>query len=289
VFGEAAPGLGKADLTVANLETAITTRGEPQAKAYHFRTNPTALTALKDGGIDVATMANNHAADYGDQGLADTLKAIQDGPLPVVGIGKDIAAAFTPYTTTIHGAKIAIFGADQLWDETTLRLFSAGADKPGVANARDDADRLVAAVKRYATKGYVVIPFLHWGVEDTNCANQVQADLADRLAKAGAAAVIGSHPHVLQGAGWRSDGVFVAYSMGNFLWWGGGTPNEDPTGVLTLTIAHGRVVKDRFAPALVDKRGVPVPATGATKDRVLQVWNAARDCAPGGLSGSPPG
>ena len=69
-FGVAAPGLAAADLTMVNLETAITTGGEPEPKSFTFRAPPTALTALADAGIDVASMANNHGADYGATGLA---------------------------------------------------------------------------------------------------------------------------------------------------------------------------------------------------------------------------
>jgi poly-gamma-glutamate synthesis protein (capsule biosynthesis protein) len=74
-FGPIASLLRSADLTLVNLETAVTTRGTPQPKVYHFRTNPTAFTALADAGIDIANMANNHDHDYGRVGRADTLAA----------------------------------------------------------------------------------------------------------------------------------------------------------------------------------------------------------------------
>jgi len=76
-FGVAAPGLAAADLTVVNLETAITTGGDPEPKSFTFRAPPAALTALSDAGVDVASMANNHGADYGATGLADTVAAIE--------------------------------------------------------------------------------------------------------------------------------------------------------------------------------------------------------------------
>lgn len=100
VFAQATPGLRRADLTMVNLETAITIGGEPQNKAFTFRAPPSAFTALRDAGIDVATMANNHGADYGSSGLHDTLAAIDASHFPVVGIGPNDDAAFAPYTTT---------------------------------------------------------------------------------------------------------------------------------------------------------------------------------------------
>lgn len=284
VFAEAAPVLARADLTMVNLETAITTGGDRQDKAFTFRAPPSALTALRDAGIDVATMANNHGADYGQAGLRDTLAAITASGFPVIGIGRDADQAYAPYTTTLHRQRLAIIAADQVWDETTLRLFSAGPSTPGVASAR--SPRLIDAVRSARAAGYAVIVYLHWGTEYDPCPNPDQRTLADQLAAAGAAAIVGTHAHVLQGAGWRADGVYVAYGLGNYLWWRSYGNDQDDNGVLTLTLRDGRVVGDVFAAAHLDQRGVPMPATGAQKQRIDAEWNQRRGCA--GLSATPP-
>ncbi|GAB2488215.1 hypothetical protein GCM10027265_45180 [Jatrophihabitans fulvus] len=285
VFGEAQPGLASADLTMVNLETAVTTGGTAQDKAFTFRAPPSALTALRESGVDVATMANNHGADFGEEGLQDTLRAIRTSRFPVIGVGRDAAAAFAPYRTTIAGTKLAIFAADQVDDETTLRLFSAGAGKPGVANAYEP--RLVRDVRRAVRAGWTVVVYLHWGVELETCPSDLQRGLADRLADAGASAVVGTHAHVLQGAGWRPDGTYVAYGLGNYLWWESFGNEQDDNGVLTLTFDHGKVVRARFAVSHLDDRGVPVPATGAQKRRIDDEWARDRRCA--GLAVRPPG
>jgi poly-gamma-glutamate synthesis protein (capsule biosynthesis protein) len=285
VFGHAQPGLADADLTMVNLETAITNgHGTPQNKEFVFQAPPVALAALRDAGVDVATMANNHGADYGTGGLADTLHAIKRSGFPVIGIGANAKQAFTPYTTTLNGTKVAIIAADQVQDETTLSLFSAGPHKPGVANAF--SGRLVRAVRRYKAAGYLVIVYLHWGIELQTCPSSLQTSLAGTLAAAGATAVVGTHAHVLQGAGWRPDGTYVAYGLGNYLWWESFGNDQDDNGVLTLTFRHGRVVRDRFAPSHLDDQGVPVPATGAERHRILAEWRADRRCTD--LSAQPP-
>jgi poly-gamma-glutamate synthesis protein (capsule biosynthesis protein) len=270
---------------MVNLETAITTGGIPQDKAFHFRAPASALTALRDAGVDVATMANNHAADYGAPGLSDTLAAIAASHFPVIGIGADDAQAFAAFNRTIDGTRIAIIAADQVQDETTLRLFSAGPGKPGVANAY--SPELLDAVRAARAQGYLVIVYLHWGTEHTTCPNEDQRTLTDQLAAAGATAVVGTHAHELQGAGWRRDGVFVAYGLGNYLWFKGAGDDSPDNGVLTLTFRGGKVVGDSFAPAHLDERGVPVPATGPTRTRIEGEWQAARECA--GLSATRPG
>jgi poly-gamma-glutamate synthesis protein (capsule biosynthesis protein) len=285
VFGRAQPGLADADLTMVNLETAITNgHGTPQNKEFTFQAPPVALSALRDAGVDVATMANNHGADYGPGGLADTLAAIKHSGFPVIGIGRNAKHAFAPYTATLNGTKVAIIAADQVQDETTLSLFSAGAHKRGVANAF--SAQLVRAVRQAKAAGYLVIVYLHWGVELQTCPSSLQTGLAGTLAAAGATAVIGTHAHVLQGAGWRPDGTYVAYGLGNYLWWESFGNNQDDNGVLTLTFRHDRVVRDRFAPSHLDDQGVPVPATGAERQRIRAEWDQDRSCTD--LSGHPP-
>ncbi|MBE7187218.1 CapA family protein [Jatrophihabitans endophyticus] len=287
VFGKAEPGLRRADLTMVNLETAITTRGVPQAKEFHFRAPPKALTALRDAGIDVATEANNHGADYGNQGLHDTLRAIRRSHFPVIGIGKDADAAFRPFTRTVNGTEVAIIAADQVQDETTLRLFSAGRHKPGVANAY--SPRLISAVKKAKAAGYLVIVYVHWGIELQTCPSGDQRALAKKLSRAGATAVIGTHAHVLQGAGWlphSGAGTYVAYGLGNYLWWESFDNDQDDNGVLTLTFAHHKVVGSHFAASHLANSGVPVPAHGAQKRRIDHEFAADRRCT--GLSATPP-
>src|SRR5690242_2062426 len=107
-LGPMTPVLSAADFAMVNLESAITERGVPQPKTYHFRTTPQALDALRRSGIDAVTMANNHSVDYGAQGLADSIDAKHHAPIPVVGIGADDTEAYRPYVTTVNGVRLAV-------------------------------------------------------------------------------------------------------------------------------------------------------------------------------------
>jgi hypothetical protein len=201
VFGPAAAVLGAADLSMVNLETAITTAGTKQNKEFTFQAPPAALAALAAGGVDLASMANNHGADYGASGLQDTLAAISASGFPVVGIGANADAAYAPWRTTVRGTPIAVFAASHVRDET-LANFSAGPAKAGIASAYSAT--LIAGVRAAKAAGDVVIVYLHWGTEYTSCPNGEQTGLASQLAAAGASAVVGAHVHELQGAGWRA-------------------------------------------------------------------------------------
>lgn len=282
-FGPAAAVLSAPDLTMVNLETAIAVGGHPEAKTFTFQAPPSAFAALRSAGVDVATMANNHAADYGSAGLAQTLAAIRDTGFPVVGIGANADQAYAPYYVKVNGVRLAIVAASQVREET-LAHFTATDSTPGIANAY--SDRLVASVRAARARADVVIAYLHWGTEYQNCPNSDQRALADRLVAAGAAAVVGTHAHVLQGAGWRPDGSYVGYGLGNYFWWRSFGNAQDDAGVLTLTFTHGRVVGAAFSPAHLDDRGIGVPATGAEAQRILGEWDQARQCA--GLLAAPP-
>jgi poly-gamma-glutamate synthesis protein (capsule biosynthesis protein) len=282
-FGVAAPVLSAADLTMVNLETSISVGGTAANKSFTFQAPPTAFDALRDAGVDVATMANNHAADYGADGLDQTLAAITASGFPTVGIGPNAAAAYAPWYTTLRGVRVAIIAASQVQDET-LRDFTAGPDSPGIASAY--SQQLIDSVTAARAQADVVLVYLHWGTEYDTCPNDDQQSLADELAAAGATAVVGTHAHVLQGAGWRDDGTYVAYGLGNYLWWMSFGNNQDDNGVLTLTFRANKVADASFAPAQLDDTGVPVPAIGDNAQRIDDEWDQARACA--GLSATAP-
>lgn len=274
-FGPIAPLLRSADFTVLNLETAITSGGVPQPKAYHFRTTPAAFTALRAAGVDLVTMANNHALDYGPAGLADTLAAIRQSGFPVVGIGQDAAAAWAPYVVTIKGTKIAFVGVSEV---TELASSWVATDtRAGEANTID-LPRTLAAVRAARQLASVVVVLMHWGTEGEACPDPVQLSLAPQLAAAGATIIVGSHAHMLQGSGWLGH-TFVAYGMGNFLWWE--TSYSTATGVLLVTLhkTGPSPLTARLVPATVSGTGQPVPDTVAAADQALAHYQGLSACA----------
>ena len=272
-FGPVAAVLKSADFTAVNLETAVTSRGAPQPKTYHFRTGPTAFTALRDGGVGLVTMANNHVLDYGQAGLADTLAAARAARFPYVGIGKDAAAAWAPYVTTVKGMRIAVIGVSQVAELASSWV--ATASRPGEANAID-LGRTLAAVRAARRLAPTVIVFMHWGTEGVACPDPSQLSLARQLAAAGASIIIGAHAHVLQGSGWLGR-TFVAYGMGNFLWWE--NSYSTATGVLELTLHPHAPLTARFIPAVVSSTGQPVVVHGATARQAVAHYDSLRACA----------
>lgn len=278
-FGPISQSLAAADLAMVNLETAITERGSEEPKEFHFRAPPLSLNALDAAGIDIATLANNHAVDYGSIGLEDTLQAVADSPIPVVGIGVDAATAYAPYRTQIRGVAISIFGASQVPDRTYQR-WTATDTSAGIATTRN-RDRLLDGVSQASAAGDVVIVYLHWGIEGQSCPTPEMTTLAADLAVAGADAIVGAHAHLLLGAGYLDQpgsSAYVAYGLGNFLWWRSRSFSDD-TGVLTLTIRGGTVTGSVFTPALIDDSGQPQPVLGLQAQEQLSTLQELQGCA----------
>lgn len=288
--------LSAADFTMVNLETAITERGTPvEGKKFTFRAPATALDYLANLGVDAVSLANNHAADFGDVGLQDTLAAKATSRIPMVGIGTNHDEAFAPLSLTLKGTSIAILASSQVTDETS-RLFSATASSPGIATNHESNDALVAAVESARAEHEVVIVFLHWGTEKDTCPSDAQQDVTEALAAAGADVVVGSHAHRVQGTGWK-DNTFVGYGLGNFIWDFPHGPNGD-TGLLTITIDGNRaaqggdrdktgpvVTAQQWTPMRVGENGVPAAALDAEQTRLTEEKALADACS--GLTPAP--
>lgn len=277
VFAPIRGVLRKADVAMANLETPVTDRGTPTPnKEYLFRAPNSAFDALKRSGLDVVTIANNHGMDYGAQGLEDTLRTAKRKGFPVVGGGFNEAQAFHPWRTTVNGQRIAVIGATQVIDEEFLSWWEARGSQTGVASAKYDMeDRLVRQVMKARRTSDTVVVYLHWGEEMKSCPLDRQVSLAERLVRAGADIIVGSHAHILLGGGMLGRS-FVDYGLGNFVFYtGGGIAAQ--TGVVEVTATGRRIDGYRFVPATISG-GRPEPVTGAAKAARIAEWNALRDC-----------
>jgi poly-gamma-glutamate synthesis protein (capsule biosynthesis protein) len=286
------PVLGSADVAVVNLETAITDRGVEQPKIYHFRTSPEALVALQRAGVDAVSMANNHAVDYGPDGLTDTLAAQASSPIPVIGIGPTAGKAFAPAVFDVRGTTVAVLASSQV-NDYTVNTFPATDTRAGIAGNLDDS-RLLAAVHTARAAYDVVVVYLHWGTDYTSCPDGSQARTAGRLTDAGADVVVGGHAHRVQGAGWLGR-TYVAYGLGNFVWLNTRGPVDAVSGVLTVSVDPKQAKALRgndsrtgkpsvvsgatWTPLVIGDDGVPRPPATETAAAQRAAWVQARSCA----------
>jgi hypothetical protein len=211
------PDLGDSEITFANLETPVSPKPENAPKPFIFNAPTEILEAIKAAGVKIVSFANNHVYDQGRPGLTATLEQIEKVGLKSVGSGKTRADAEKPVILEANGIRIAFLGYSQFFNNPQNI-----PDKPEEAWANPiDPDKMVEAVKAARAQADFVIVSCHWGVEYTTAPRQSEIDIAHRLFEAGADAILGHHPHVLQPIEVyeASDGraCLVIYSLGNFI------------------------------------------------------------------------
>ena len=249
------PVLNGNDLNVVNLETAVGSQGRAQVKQFTFHSPPVLTNRLREAGVTVVNLANNHSLDFGAGALLETIDHARAAGLLVVGAGANAAAAFTPAIVTTPGGTVAVFGFSQVVPPG----WAAAADRPGVASAYDLRAATNAIRAARATADHVVV-MIHAGVELAPCPSGLQRSLVRALIEAGADVVAGGHPHLLQGVETIGAAV-VDYSLGNFVWYHS-EPPTDRTGMFSVDLGPTGVQGYDFTPAVIDGSGSPQPLSG---------------------------
>lgn len=236
--------LQTADISMVNLESPVTTRGERVRKPFNFRTHPRYLRVLKEAGFDLVNIANNHIFDYGEVGLYDTIAYLDSAGIGHVGAGKNKFEARKPFVAAISGKSIAFLGYYEGGEAP-----SATPRRPGVAKRKIELIRSdIRALKQSHSADFIVVN-LHWGIEKADRPERWQIKFARQVIDAGADAVIGHHPHVLQGIEKYKSGVIV-YSLGNLIF-GGNSRSTYTTGLFEIRLTN-RGPDYRFIPVIVE-------------------------------------
>jgi len=235
--------LRRADIAVANLESPISSRGTPNPrKRFQSRMPRGSSAALKKAGIGLVLFGNNHSLDFGLEAFSDTLEDLAEAGLPMVGAGRDLSEATAARVIEVKPReRLAFVGYAFFPNERqgfTKEEAAAGADRPGIAA---DEEAALASVRAASSGGATVVVLAHGGTEYVERPSDAARALYARFVDAGAALVIGTHPHVLQGCEARS-GALIAYSLGNFLF----TLEDEPTAawkgsMLDFLVYRGKV------------------------------------------------
>lgn len=152
---------------IVNLETALTTAGEPwPRKGIHYRSHPANADVLLAAGIDVAVLANNHVLDWGRPGLEQTLDALREAGVASAGAGSDLSSASGPAVIPLPGGRLLVFaaahessGVPETWSATGSRsgVFLIEALSPAMAR------KMAAEIKGFRQPGDRVVVSVHWG------------------------------------------------------------------------------------------------------------------------------
>lgn len=202
----------KADAVIINLECPLTENVTPVNKHFVFRGEPQWAKGLREAGITHAALANNHTYDQGRQGLLATYNHLKAAGIEPLGFGYSKDERIQPTIIRKGATEVALFNSVLLPLENWYDL----DDRPGICQA--SASTLADAIRSYHAlhPSSIIIVVLHWGVEFQSVPSLQQHIDAQILLQAGADAIVGHHPHVVQTQRNVNDKP-VFYSLGNFV------------------------------------------------------------------------
>ena len=264
LFHGIAPFFESSDFGFVNLESPLTHGGDPQGwKDVVIKGNPALAPAMGKSGINVVTMANNHAGDMGDSGLLDSFKYCEKAGITVVGAGKNLKAAQAGAVLKTDGAKTAFLG----FSDVLPVGYPATSSSPGTSPGRADINAVKNAIRAAAKKADYVFVGWHWNFEYKRAPSYLESSEGKAAVDAGADIVFAHHPHLLDGVQAYHGGL-IFYSLGNLVF--SGFSGETAQTVLVKAKVTPRAVDAKLIPVQVSGSGVPTVATGSTGLSILQ-------------------
>ncbi len=244
---EAVSGLFLRDeVTIANLECPLTRAENAKDKEVVFKAAPESAAALKAAGFDALMLANNHSSDYFDEGLKDTVLALEGTGLFYAG-NLDGKGEARPCIIEKNGVRIGILAYNALEDEGQKQ----GGGEGAAYVSSDDTSKMQGEVRETAARCDFLIVYFHWGVEYLSEVSCGQIKIAHAAADSGASLVVGTHPHVLQGRE-NYKGVPIYYSLGNFVFDWQVREGTDEGVVLQLTVGKRGLKSISELPVIIE-------------------------------------
>jgi poly-gamma-glutamate capsule biosynthesis protein CapA/YwtB (metallophosphatase superfamily) len=265
--------LRKSDIRIANLECVIATKGFPEPdKPFTFRAHPRTLKVVRRH-FDAVSLANNHSGDFGPEAFGQMLGLLNTYGVGYFGGGRNLALAHEPLIIERKGLRIAFLG----YNEFFPRNFEADTDRAGVAWSEDEQVTLDIRNARALHHADIVIPMMHWGWEHDLRASQRQQQLARLMIDAGADAVVGGHPHVIQNTE-QYRGKPIIYSLGNFVFDGFDDAPTTTGWLLQMDVAREGVLGWQASAVRIDSKGTPRPQHRAPVKCWKSGWADSNDC-----------
>lgn len=265
-FEHIAEDLRKADITLCNYESCISTAGKAIAKKkFTFRCSPLTIGALKYAGFDVVNIANNHTGDYGKDALKDTLKWLEQENMPYFGAVKKATDKDRGVVLERNGVKVGFLGFSAVYP----RQFWFGRNAAALVSSWPE-EKIRKKIQELKSRADIVVTSFHWGEENWFYPIPSQIYLAHLAIDSGADVVLGHHPHVMQGTEVYK-GKPIIYSLGNFVFF---PPKEigKETIMATLTLsASGKTESIKIEPVYITE-GQPAIAGGEKGRSLLEKY-----------------
>ncbi len=280
-FRPLAARLARAEVTVGNLESSLSTAGAPTQGADSFGASPRVLRGLKAAGFDLVSLANNHLGDYGNRAMDETFDRLRGADLAYVGAGHNLVEARRPVLITRKGIRIGFLATDSIGETPAATNRGPGTNRLNMPPRTGPLDwkalHLISAdIRRLKTTVDVVVIISHWGTQYTHRPEPSQRTAARAFAKAGADLVIGGHPHWVQG--WERIGsTTVVHSLGNFIFDMDFSTKTREGVFVEVVLWGGHVMAVEPVPYAIDGAFAPRLAHGKRAAVILaDVWSTSR-------------
>jgi poly-gamma-glutamate synthesis protein (capsule biosynthesis protein) len=228
LFADVADVFQHADFGFVNMETPVAPEHSCGTKPFLFDAPTALIDALKASGIKIVSSANNHVMDQGWAGFAETREHLRERGMLFAGTGDTAQQSWQPVITEANGIKVGWLGMTR-WlngnrnpdkdDQPHVNFFPYPGESKG-APGMDEAG-VIDAIKKARGQCDFLVVSIHWGTEYATAPRPEDVETAHRMLDAGAAVIVGHHPHVLQPVETyrTADGrdAVIFYSLGNFL------------------------------------------------------------------------
>ena len=240
-----------ADITFANLESPEIENCPVMNEGMVFCGDYRNIEGLRFAGIDVVSLANNHAGNYGEEGVKETI-----GHLKTAGIDVTGTAFSNLVIKDIRGIRFGFLGFNDITK-----------NQPGISNIEEE--KIKIEIGEAKLQADIVIVTFHWGIEYREQPDERQKNLGHLAIDAGADLVIGNHPHWIQPVEIYKDKL-ITYAHGNFVFdqeWSLKTKQ----GVVGKYTFHDNLLVDvEFFPVLVENYGQPYVLEGDAKKKIVE-------------------
>lgn len=246
-FDRIASVTSKADLFVVNLESPFRTDApSTEAGSLILRGYPPAVAGMVKAGVDVVSLANNHIPDMGLVGLQETKKILDKNRIGFTGAGESTKEARQVHIEEVEGMKIAFLSY----------TYGVNFDRTGVYYNQTVVSRVKVDVPAALKQADMVIVLVHFGPEYATSPSQSQKTFAQAAVDAGAALVIGHHPHVPQPyEKYKSGHIF--YSLGNLVFDQQQIDFRDRSALVEVTIEDKKIKSFKLVPYQIFSYGQP--------------------------------
>jgi len=260
------------NLVFGNLETPITSGRHILDNEMIFRSDPETAQTIKNAGISIVSLANNHTPNFDQAGLLDTFKYLDEAGIKYVGAGQNLDLANQPVYLEANNLKFAFLAYND--NDVIPSNYEAGTNRAGTAFMH--IDKMTETIKQIRPNVDFIIVSMHSGDEYQPTPNDSQIKFAHSAIDTGADLILGHHPHVVQTLE-KYKNKYIVYSLGNFIFDQAWSQETKESLAVKIYFGQTEIEKIEFLPLIIENYCQPRPATAIEAEKIIQRLNFPLD------------